>query len=41
MPVGAGLMLWVGVLQIALDVRAWLAGELSHFASYGDSDLDI
>jgi TRAP-type C4-dicarboxylate transport system permease small subunit len=41
MPVGAALMLWVGVLQIVLDIRAWLGGELSRFASYGDSDLDI
>jgi TRAP-type C4-dicarboxylate transport system permease small subunit len=41
MPVGAALMLWVGVVQIVLDVRAWLVGELSRFASYGDSDLDI
>jgi C4-dicarboxylate transporter DctQ subunit len=41
MPVGAALMLWVGILQIVLDVRAWLAGDLSRFATYGDSDLDI
>jgi TRAP-type C4-dicarboxylate transport system permease small subunit len=41
MPVGAALMLWVGVLQIVLDVRAWLTGNLAHFAGYGDSDLDI
>jgi len=41
MPVGAALMLCVGILQIVLDVRAWLTGELSHFATYGDSDLDI
>jgi TRAP-type C4-dicarboxylate transport system permease small subunit len=41
MPVGAALMLCVGILQIVLDVRAWLAGELSRFATYGDSDLDI
>ena len=27
MPVGAALMLWVGVLQIVLDVRAWLGPE--------------
>jgi len=41
MPVGAALMLWVGILQIILDVRAWFAGDLSRFATYGDSDLDI
>ena len=41
MPVGSALMLWVGILQIVLDVRAWLAGDLSRFATYGDSDLDI
>jgi C4-dicarboxylate transporter DctQ subunit len=41
MPVGAALMLWVGILQIVLDVRAWLADDLSRFATYGDSDLDI
>ena len=41
MPVGAALMLWVGVLQIVLDVRAWFAGDVSRFATYGDSDLDI
>jgi hypothetical protein len=41
MPIGAALMLLVGIPQIVLDVRAWLAGELSHFATYGDSDLDI
>ena len=41
MPVGAALMLWVGTLQIVLDVRAWFAGDLSRFATYGDSDLDI
>ena len=41
MPVGAALMLLVGIPQIILDVRAWLAGELSRFATYGDSDLDI
>jgi C4-dicarboxylate transporter DctQ subunit len=41
MPVGAALMLWVGLLQIVLDVRAWLAGDLAHFAGYGDSDLDL
>jgi len=41
MPVGAALMLWVGILQIVLDMRAWLADDLSRFATYGDSDLDI
>jgi TRAP-type C4-dicarboxylate transport system permease small subunit len=41
MPVGAALMLWVGVLQIVLDVRAWRTGNQAHFAAYGDSDLDI
>ena len=41
MPVGAALMLWVGILQIALDIRAWRTGDLAHFAAYGDSDLDI
>jgi TRAP-type C4-dicarboxylate transport system permease small subunit len=41
MPVGAALMLLVGIPQIILDVLAWLAGELSRFATYGDSDLDI
>lgn len=41
MPVGAALMLWVGVFQIILDVQAWLVGDMSHFASYGDSDLEI
>jgi TRAP-type C4-dicarboxylate transport system permease small subunit len=41
LPVGAALMLWVGVLQIVLDVRAWLAGDVAHFSSYGDSDLDL
>lgn len=41
MPVGAALMLWVGLLQIALDIRAWLIRDLAHFSSYGDSDLDL
>lgn len=41
MPVGAALMLWVGILQIVLDVRAWRTGDLAHFSGYGDSDLDI
>jgi TRAP-type transport system small permease protein len=41
LPVGSALMLWVGTLQIILDVRAWLAGNTAHFQSYGDSDLDL
>jgi TRAP-type C4-dicarboxylate transport system permease small subunit len=41
LPVGAALMLWVGLLQIALDVRAWIQGDEAHFATYGDSDLDL
>ena len=39
--VGAALMLWVGILQIVLDVQAWLADDLSRLTTYGDSDLDI
>lgn len=41
LPVGAALMLWVGILQIVIDMRAWLAGNVAHFSSYGDSDLDL
>jgi TRAP-type transport system small permease protein len=40
-PVGCALMLWVGLIQIFSDIRAWRAANLEHFASYGDSDLDI
>lgn len=40
-PVGCALMLWVGILQIIVDIDAWLSGNLEHFANYGDADLEI
>lgn len=41
LPVGAGLMCVVGVIQVWTDVRAWLRNDVEHFSNYGDADLDL